>query len=136
MAIRVLIVDDHAVVRQGLRMFLSLDSELEIVGEGANGHEALALARRLKPDVVLMDLLMPAMDGMTATKTICRELPEVQVIALTSVLTEASEADAIAAGAAAYLLKDAAVDRLSRAIKDAAAGPGFLRRQLLDSPRT
>ena len=75
MAIRVLIVDDHSVVRQGLRMFLSLDPELEVVGEAADGVEAVRLARQLQPDVVLMDLLMPVMDGIAATAAIRRELP-------------------------------------------------------------
>ena len=75
MTVRILITDDHGVVRQGLRMFLSLDPQLEVVGEAENGEEALAMARELKPDVVLMDLLMPVMDGIVATEAIRRELP-------------------------------------------------------------
>ena len=122
MAIRILIVDDHSVVRQGLRMFLRLDPELEIVGEAANGAEALRLARELQPDVVLMDLLMPVMDGVTATAAIRRELPQTEVIALTSVLEDSSVFGAVRAGAIGYLLKDTEADELRRAIKAAAAG--------------
>jgi two-component system, NarL family, response regulator LiaR len=81
-AIRVLIVDDHSVVRQGLRMFLSLDPDLEVAGEAADGAEAVRLARQLRPDVVLMDLLMPVMDGIAATAAIRRELPDTEVLAL------------------------------------------------------
>lgn len=122
MTIRIVIADDHGVVRQGLRMFLSLDEELEVVGEAQNGAEALELARQLKPDVVLMDLLMPVMDGITAIGAIRRELPEVEVIALTSVLEDASVVGAVKAGAIGYLLKDTQADELRRAIKAAAEG--------------
>ncbi len=94
MAIRVLIADDHTVVRQGLRMFLALDPGLEVIGEAANGEEALHLARTLHPDVVMMDLMMPRMDGIQATELIRKELPDVQIIALTSVL----EDDAVVKG--------------------------------------
>jgi two-component system, NarL family, response regulator LiaR len=122
MTIRVLLADDHTVVRQGLRMFLSLDPELEVIGEAANGAEALQLARELLPDVVLMDLLMPVMDGITAIAAIRRELPDVEVIALTSVLEDASVVGAVRAGAIGYLLKDTEADELREAIKAAAAG--------------
>jgi NarL family two-component system response regulator LiaR len=122
MAIRILITDDHGVVRQGLRMFLSLDPEMEVVGEAANGQEALALARDLKPDVVLMDLLMPVMDGIEATLAIRSEFPEVEVIALTSVLDDGSVTGAVRAGALGYLLKDTDSEELRRAIKAAAEG--------------
>ena len=122
MAIRILIVDDHAVVRQGLRMFLELDPELEIAGEAENGARALELARELRPDVVLMDLLMPVMDGLAATEALRRELPDTEVIALTSVLEDASVVGAVKAGAIGYLLKDTQADELCRAIKAAAAG--------------
>src|ERR687896_243323 len=101
MGIRILIADDHAVVRQGLRMFLGLDDG---------------------PDVVLMDLLMPAMDGIAATGAIRKELPDVEVIALTSVLEDASVVGAVRAGAIGYLLKDTQADELRRAVKEAAAG--------------
>jgi NarL family two-component system response regulator LiaR len=122
MTIRVLIVDDHSVVRQGLRMFLSLDSELDVIAEAADGQEAISLARKFKPDVVLMDLLMPGMDGIAATQAIRQEMPDVEVIALTSVLEDEAVIGAIRAGAIGYLLKDTKSDELCRAIKCAAAG--------------
>lgn len=122
MTIEILIVDDHSVVRQGLHMFLSLDPELEVIGEASNGSEGLQLARELRPHVVLMDLLMPVMDGVAATAAIRRELPEVEVIALTSVLDDTSVFGAIRAGAIGYLLKDTEAEELCRAIKSAAAG--------------
>jgi two-component system, NarL family, response regulator LiaR len=122
MTIRILITDDHSVVRQGLRMFLGLDPELEVVGEASNGEEALRMARELEPDVVLMDLMMPVMDGITATEAIRAELPEVEVIALTSVLEDVSVSAAVRAGAIGYLLKDTEADELGRAIKAAAGG--------------
>jgi len=122
MTIRILLVDDHTVVRKGLRTFLSYDSDLEVVGEAADGAEALSLARELTPDVVLMDLLMPGMDGIAATAAIRRELPEIEVLALTSVLEDASVVGAVRAGAIGYLLKDTQAEALCQAIKAAAAG--------------
>ncbi len=122
MAVRVLIADDHGVVRQGLQMFLGADSEIEIVGEARDGAEALRLARQHLPDVVLMDLLMPVMNGITATALIRRELPDTEVVALTSVLEDASVVEAVRAGAIGYLLKDTEAHELRRAIKAAAAG--------------
>ena len=122
MTIRVLIVDDHAVVRQGLRMFLGLDQELAVVGEAGNGLEAIEKATELRPDVVLMDLLMPEMDGITATEVIRKALPDTEVIALTSVLEDKLVYDAIRVGAMGYLLKDTGGDELCKAIKAAAAG--------------
>ena len=122
MPIRLLIADDHSVVRQGLRMLLDLDEELEVVGDAANGAEALQLAKELRPDVVLMDLMMPVMDGITATAAIRREAPDVEVLALTSLLDDASVVGAVRAGAIGYMLKDTDADELARAIKAAAAG--------------
>jgi NarL family two-component system response regulator LiaR len=122
MTIRVLITDDHGVVRQGLHMFLSLDPELEVVGEAANGQEALRMARELEPDVVLMDLLMPVIDGIAATRAIRAEMPEVEVVALTSVLEDISVSGAVRAGAIGYLLKNTEAEELGRAIKAAADG--------------
>ena len=122
MPIRVLIVDDHAVVRHGLRMFLGLDPEFDIIGEATNGAKAVELTQQLRPDVVLMDLLMPVMDGIAATAEIRRELPEVEVIALTSVLEDDKVVGAVRAGAIGYLLKDAEPEEICRAVKAAAAG--------------
>jgi DNA-binding NarL/FixJ family response regulator len=122
MTITILIADDHDVVRQGLQMFLSDDPELEIVAEARNGAEALALAKELRPDVILMDILMPVMDGITAIGEVRRALPETEVIALTSVLEDAKVVGAVKAGAIGYLLKDTRGDELCRAIKAAAAG--------------
>ena len=120
--IRILIADDHEVVRQGLRVSLGVDAALEVVGEAEDGAEAVRLARRLRPDVVLMDLLMPEMDGIAATELIRRELPDTEVVALTSVLEDASVVGAVRAGAIGYLLKDTRAPELRRAIKAAAAG--------------
>ena len=120
--IRVLLVDDHAVVRQGLKMFLALDPDLVVVGEAANGAQALELVAGLGPDVVLMDLKMPVMDGLTAIRRIRSTYPETEVIAVTSVLEDTAIIDAVRAGAIGYLLKDTEADELCRAIKAAAAG--------------
>jgi DNA-binding NarL/FixJ family response regulator len=122
MPIRILIADDHSVVRQGLRMFLELDPELQVIGEASDGAEAVKLTHELHPDVVLMDLLMPVMDGVTAIGTIHREVPDTEVLALTSVLEDASVIGAIKAGAIGYLLKNTQADELRRAIKAAAEG--------------
>ena len=128
MTIRILLVDDHSVVRQGLRMFLGLDPDLEVIGEAANGAEGLRLAHELRPDVVLMDLLMPVMDGVTAIGHLRRELPDTEVLALTSVLEDDKVVGAVRAGAIGYLLKDTQVEELVRAIKGAAAGQAQLSR--------
>ncbi len=120
--IRVLIADDHSVVRQGLRMFLSLDPEIEITGEATTGEEALRLAREHRPDVVLMDLLMPGMGGVAATREMRAEMPDIEVIALTSVLEDEAVTGAIRAGAIGYVLKNTEADELRQAIKSAAAG--------------
>jgi DNA-binding NarL/FixJ family response regulator len=103
-------------------MFLGLDPELEVIGEAANGAEALQLARQLRPDVVLMDLLMPVLDGIGATAAIRRELPDTEVVAMTSVLEDSAIIGAVRAGAIGYLLKDTQADDLCRAIKAAAEG--------------
>jgi NarL family two-component system response regulator LiaR len=121
-AIRVLIADDHSVVRQGLCMFLGTDPELEIIGEARDGAEALRMTLQLHPDVVLMDILMPVMDGISATAAIRREAPDTEVVALTSVLDDHSVVDAVRAGAIGYILKDTEAQELRRAIKAAAAG--------------
>jgi two-component system, NarL family, response regulator LiaR len=122
MAIRILIVDDHSVVRQGLRMFLALDPEMEVVGEASNGAEAVECVEELLPDVVLMDLLMPGMDGVQATEVIRQRFPETEVIALTSVLEDNAVVNAIRAGAIGYLLKDTESEELVKAIRAASSG--------------
>lgn len=122
MSIRILIVDDHSVVRQGLRMFLSLDPDLKVVGEASNGAEGIEQARKLKPDIILMDLLMPVMDGITAIGQLRKEFPDIEVIALTSVLEDEKVIGAVRAGAIGYLLKDTQADELCKAIKAAAQG--------------
>jgi DNA-binding NarL/FixJ family response regulator len=127
--IRIVIADDHLVVREGMRTLLELDPELLVVGEASNGAEAVVAARALKPDIVVMDLVMPELDGLAATRLIRQELPDTEVIALTSVLEGASVVHAIQAGAAAYVLKDTQAAALYQAIKAAAAG------QVLVSPR-
>jgi len=103
-------------------MFLDLDPDLEVVGEAENGKEALRLAEKLHPDVVLMDLVMPVMDGIEATGAIRKELPDTEVLALTSVLEDASVSGAVKAGAIGYLLKTTEADELCQAIKAAAEG--------------
>jgi DNA-binding NarL/FixJ family response regulator len=103
-------------------MFLSLDPDIQVVGEAANGQEAVAMARELRPDVVLMDILMPVMDGLQATQTIRAEMPEVEILALTSVLEGASITGAVRAGATGYLLKDTDAEELHRAVRGVAEG--------------
>jgi DNA-binding NarL/FixJ family response regulator len=122
MAIRILIADDHAIVRAGLRTFLAADPELEIVGEARNGLEAVEMAVAHRPDVVLMDLLMPEMDGVAATAAIRKVLPHTEVVALTTVIEDRMVVGVIKAGAIGYFLKDIQTEDLLRAIKAAAAG--------------
>jgi DNA-binding NarL/FixJ family response regulator len=124
--VRVLICDDQTVVREGLNAILSTDDEIEVVGLAANGEEALALADELRPDVVLMDLKMPVMNGVQATRRLRgRQLP-VRVLILTTYAEDAWVFDAIQAGAAGYLLKDIRRDDLVAAVKGTAAGKAFL----------
>src|SRR2546423_15481607 len=120
MPIRVLVVDDHPVVRHGLQMYLDIDPELKMVGEAEDGKEAVPLALELKPDVVLMDLLLPKMDGIAATNAIRHALPNPEVIALTSVPDDDRVLAAILAGAIRYLLQNGPRAALSLPIKRAA----------------
>lgn len=124
--IRLMIVDDHAVVREGLRAFLGLQDDVEIVGEAADGAEAVTQARLLRPDVILMDLVMPRLDGVSAMRELRAEVPESRVIVLTSFLEDERLLPAIEAGAAGYLLKDAEPSELSRAIRAAHAGEAVI----------
>jgi NarL family two-component system response regulator LiaR len=120
--IRVLIVDDHAVVRSGLSAFLLACDELELVGEAASGEEAVRKCRELAPDVVLMDLIMPGMNGAEATRAIREICPEVQVIALTSFKDDDLMQKTLQAGAIGYLFKNVSADELVKAIRSARAG--------------
>jgi two-component system, NarL family, response regulator LiaR len=120
--IRVLIADDHGVVRRGLRSFLELLPDIQVVGEAEDGQQAVAIAQRERPDVVLMDLLMPRVDGLQATAEIKRVQPEVEVVALTSFIEEEKVAGALDAGASGYLLKDATADEVADAIRAAYEG--------------
>ena len=120
--IRLLLVDDHTVVRQGLKMVLSLEPDLDVVGEAGNGQEAVAQVAKLNPQVVLMDLLMPVMDGVSAIRAIKKSDPEIEVVALTSVLEDRLVIDAVEAGAAGYLLKESGPAELVEAIRAAAKG--------------
>lgn len=124
--IRVLLVDDHTMVRRGLATFLHVFDDLELAGEAANGEEAIEMCARLLPDVVLMDMVMPEMDGVAATRAIRHKFPTVQVIALTSFKEEELVQNALEAGAIGYLLKDVSADELARAIRAAHAGRGTL----------
>ena len=124
--IRVLLVDDHTMVRRGLAIFLQVSDDLELAGEAANGDEAVALCARLLPDVVLMDMVMPGVDGATATRRIRERFPTVQIIALTSYKEEELIQSALEAGAIGYLLKDVSADELANAIRAAHAGHATL----------
>jgi two-component system, NarL family, response regulator LiaR len=125
-AIRVLIADDHAVVRQGLRTFLELQEDIEVVGDVADGEQAVAAAVDLDPDVVLMDLVMPGVDGVEAIGRIARRSPATRVIALTSFLDDDKVLPAVRAGAAGYLLKDVGPNDLVRAIRTVHEGEALL----------
>ena len=120
--IRVLLVDDHAVVRTGLKTFFDLQPDIEVVGEAADGSEGVAMARRLEPDVVLMDLLMPNMDGITAISRIKAERTETEIVTMTSFIEEEKVTSALEAGASGYLLKDAEAEEVAQAIRAAYNG--------------
>ena len=120
--IRVMLVDDHAMVRRGLATFIKVFDDLELAGEAASGEAAIQLCAQLAPDVVLMDIVMPEMDGVTATRAIRQQFPEVQVVALTSFKDKGLVQDALQAGAIGYLLKDVSADTLAEAIRAAYAG--------------
>ena len=128
--IRVLLVDDHAVVRMGLRAFFDLLPDIDVVGEAADGSEGVAMARRLTPDVILMDLLMPNMDGVTAIGRIKAELPETEIVTMTSFIEEEKVTAALEAGASGYVLKDAEAEEVAQAIRAAYAGEVHLDPQV------
>jgi NarL family two-component system response regulator LiaR len=124
--IQVMLVDDHTMVRRGLATFLEVFDDLELAGEAANGDEAIELCARLLPDVVLMDLAMLDVDGVTATRVIRQRFPRVQVLVLTSFKEEELIQNALQAGAIGYLLKDVTADELAQAIRAAHAGRATL----------
>jgi NarL family two-component system response regulator LiaR len=124
--IQVMLVDDHNVVRSGLATFLKAHDDLELVGEARNGREAVDLCRQKKPDVSLMDLMMPEMDGIAATQAIMADCPEMKIIAMTSFEDEKLVQGVLAAGAISYLLKNVTSDELVRAIRDAVSGRSTL----------
>ena len=125
-AIRVLIVDDHAMVRRGMRDFLDLHGDLEVVGEAADGVAALEATDEFRPDVVVMDLMMPGMGGITAITQLKERHPATEVVAITSFIEEDRVVAAIEAGASGFLLKDAEADDLAAAIRSAHSGEVFL----------
>ena len=138
-ATRVLIVDDHAIVRQGLRQLVSSAADLVVVGTAANGEEAVSSAAELAPDVILMDLSLPVVDGVGATRRIMAASPDMRIVVLTSFADQQRILDALDAGAAGYILKDAAPDEVLAAVRAAMAGGAPLdpkvARVLLDRQR-
>ena len=124
--IRVMLVDDHTMVRRGLATFLLVFDDMELVGEAENGLQAIQIATELVPDVILMDMVMPGMDGATATRAIRQKFPQVQVIVLTSFKEGELIKNALDAGAIGYLLKDVSADDLARAIRAAHSGRATL----------
>ena len=124
--IRVLIVDDHAVVREGLQAFLELQEGIEVVGQAADGEDAVEAAARLRPDVILMDLVMPRLDGVAAMRSLRESVPDARVIVLTSFLDDDKLLPALRAGAAGYLLKNAEPREVARAVRAAHAGEALL----------
>jgi len=125
--IRILLVDDQPLFREGLRTLLSVHPDFEVVGEAGNGEEAIRLVRSLLPSVVLMDLQMPVLDGVTATRSLHEEQPDCRVIVLTTFDDDEMVFDGLRAGAVGYLLKDAPSEKLAEAIRVAARGETFLQ---------
>jgi DNA-binding NarL/FixJ family response regulator len=124
--IRVVVADDHPIVREGLRTYLDTREGIEVVGEAADGEQAVARVARLRPDVVLMDLVMPVVDGVTAIKRILARDPDAKILVLTSFASEDAMLPALRAGASGYLLKDTDPAELERAVRAAAAGEALL----------
>jgi len=126
MPTRIVLADDHALVRQGLKVLLSDVKDFEVVGEAANGREALALIRALEPDVAVMDISMPLLNGLDATAQAIHAHPRLKVVIVSMHATEAHVLEALRAGAGAYVLKDADVGELERAIREVLAGKAYL----------
>jgi DNA-binding NarL/FixJ family response regulator len=131
--IRVLIVDDHSVVRRGLRSFIQFLPDMELVGEACNGREALDLATILRPDVILMDLSMPEMNGIAATVAIKQVMPQVAIIVLTTFCASHTVAEALRAGASGFLVKDVGIDDLAAAIHAVHRGRPYLHAEAVHS---
>lgn len=125
-AIRLLLVDDHTLVRQGIRSLLETQDDMEVVGEASGGHEAIAMAGDLRPDVILMDLAMPDMNGMEATRQIKKQHPEIQVLALTMHSTDDYLFRALESGASGYVLKEADAAELATAVRAVHAGGAYI----------
>ncbi|BBZ12676.1 response regulator [Mycobacterium branderi] len=128
----VLLVDDHPVVREGLRGMINAETDLTVVGEAGTGAEAVAMAESLRPDVILMDLRMPDVDGVTATERILAALPNTRVLVVTTYESDADILRAVEAGAAGYLLKDASRAELAEAVRDAGRGKTVLAPSVAD----
>lgn len=126
MSIKVLIVDDHGILRSGVKLIIDQTEDMEIVGQACDGHEGIELARKLKPDVVLMDISMPGLNGIDATKEIVRENPDIKVLALSAYCNRRFVRDMLKAGVSGYALKDAMADELVYAIKSVHAGRRYL----------
>lgn len=120
--IRVLIVDDHEMVRMGLATYLNTEKDIEVIGEASNGKQGIDLAERLQPDVILMDLVMEEMDGISATKEIKTRLPDIKIIVLTSFIDQDKVFPVIEAGAFSYLLKTSRAEEIAKAIREAVKG--------------
>ena len=124
--IRILLADDHAVVRQGFKMILDAQADMEIVGEAGNGREAVELAEHLKPDVVVMDVAMPELNGIEATRRLAESVPHARVVALSMHKDSVYVREILRAGARGYLLKDSVADDLVSAVRAVARGEGYL----------
>lgn len=125
--IRLLLVDDQTLVRQGIQTLMELEDDFEVIGLANNGREALAMVEQLRPDVVLMDVRMPVMDGVAATREICQRFPETQIIILTTFDDDEYVFEGLRAGARGYLLKDVNSDELANAVRTVAAGQALIQ---------
>ena len=130
MSIRVLIADDHTILRQGLKSLLKNEPDIEVIAEAANGLEAILLARELSPDVIVMDMTMPEVNGIEASRQILEDNPAIRIIILSMVLDQACVAEALKTGAMGYVLKDCASDELVTAIRTANGGFPYLCREI------